>query len=152
MNIYLDQGTLYAGSWATVDGVYATQDPIYGRNWQGDWIRTGPIEAGKWYQVSWVLKDGTDKVEPDKQWLYLNGALVGKAPGASIPVEYVVPRIGRTNMGGDDANNKQRAMTRFHDQEERDGLKGKALVEANRIPVCRGRYDDFRFINAAVTP
>lgn len=152
MNIYLDKGTLYAGSWATVDGVYATQDPIYGYNWKGDWIRTGPVVTGKWYQVTWVLKDATNKVEPDKQSLYLNGKLVGKAPGASIPVEYVVPRVGRTNMGGDTANNKQRCLTRFHDQEQRDGLKGQALGEANRIPAFRGRLDDFRFINAAITP
>jgi hypothetical protein len=135
-----------------VDGAYIVQDPMYGYNWKGDWIIAGPIETGRWYHVAWVLKDGANKVEPDKQSLYLDGKLVGKAPGASIPVEYVPPRVGRTNMGGDTQAGKQRTITRFHDEEERRQMKPKDLNVANQIPAFRGRIDDFRFVNAAEEP
>jgi hypothetical protein len=95
------------------------------------------------------LKDGTNKVEPGKQRLFLNDKLTGSAPAASIPVEYVVPRVGRTNMGGDILNGKQRSMTRFHDQLERDKLKPTELQRLNSVPTFRGRIDDFRFVNAS---
>lgn len=146
MNLYLDKGQLYAGSWATADGVYGDQDPIYGYKWKGDWIRTGPIETGRWYQATWVLKDGANKVEPDRQVLYLNGREVGRAPGASLPVEYVPPRVGRGRIGGESL----RPLTRFHDQEEQDKLKPNARIPV--MPAFRGRFDDFLFINAAVPP
>lgn len=153
MNIYLDQGHLRAGSWAVIDGKAFDQDPVYGYNWNGDWIGTGPIETGTWYWVVWVLKDGSNKVEPDRQSLYLNGVLVGKAPGASIPVEYVVPRVGRTNLEGDSGPGiGQRTITRFHDQMDRDKLKPAELLKVNKLPTFRGLIDDFRFVNAAVEP
>ncbi len=146
MNIYLDGGKLYAGSWAVVDGKYGDQDPLYGYNWKGDWITAGPIEPGKWYQVAWVLKDGTNKVEPDKQRLFLNGKLAGSAPGAAIPVEYAPPRVGRSLIGGGDGT---RAMTRFHDQDDREKLKPAERNRLNQVPTFRGCLDDFRFVNAA---
>lgn len=152
MNLYLYQGSLYAGSWATVDGVAPYQTPIYGYNWKGDWIRVEGIQPGRWYEVTWVLAGGTARVEADKQRLFLNGELVGSAPGAALPVEYVVPRIGRTNMGGDKVSGQQRSLTRFHDQAELDKLPARELNAANKVAVFRGRLDDFRFVNDAVPP
>ena len=150
VNIYLDKGRLYAGSWATVDGIKGTQNPLRGYNWKGDWIDT-PVEPGRWYQVAWVLKNGADKIEPERQHLYLDGKLVGKAPGAAIPAEYVPPRVGRTNLDGGDGQTSgaTSSLTRFHDQDRIDAMKGQERVKANAIPTFRGRLDEFRYINAA---
>ncbi len=145
VNIYLDQGLLYAGSWATVDGVYDKVPPIYGYNWKGNWITT-PVEAGKWYHVTWILKDGQKKVEPDRQSLYVNGKLVGKAPGAGIPVEYMPPRVGRSSDLV-----VPRTLTRFHDQDTVDAFSKKEQA-ALRLATFRGRLSDFRFVQAAEVP
>jgi len=151
VNIYLDQGRLYAGSWATSDNSKLdSRNPVYGYGWNGDWISTEPLEAGRWYHVTWMLRGGTNSVQPDCQSLYLNGKLVGRAPGASLPVEYIPPRVGRTNMGGDDSSGKKRSVTRFHDQETIDSLSGKELKNVNALPTFRGRIDDFKFLNKAV--
>jgi hypothetical protein len=40
-------------------------------------------------------------------------------------------------------------LTRFHDQEEQAALKPNARIPV--MPAFRGRLDDFRFINAAVS-
>jgi hypothetical protein len=147
VNIYLDKGMLYAGSWALLDGpMERSSPPRWGYNWKGDWISAGPVETGRWYHVAWVLKDGTNRVEPDKQHLYLDGKLAGTAPGAAIPPEYIPPRVGRTNFN---KSGIQRVVsrTRFHDQDVLDQAKPSERV--TNFPAFRGRLDDFRFVNAA---
>jgi len=145
MNIYLDKGTLYAGSWAATDGKRDAIPPQYGYNWKGDWMTYGPVEAGKWVHVTWVVKDGRNKVEPDRQRLYINGKLVAKAPGASIPAEYMPPRLGRAADSEDPAN----PLTRFHDQDAINALKEKEKPPVNNF---RGRLSNFEFLNAAREP
>jgi len=145
MNIYLAEGTLYAGSWAVVDGKYDAPPPQYGYNWKGDWMTYGPVEAGKWVHVTWVVKDGQNKVEPDRQRLYIDGKLVAKAPGASIPAEYMPPRLGR----GADSDDLINPLTRFHDQDAINALKANKRPSVKNF---RGYLSDFKFINAAREP
>jgi hypothetical protein len=151
MNIYLDGGNLYAGCFATANGTMFPTDPVSGYNWPGEWIST-PVEAGKWYQVTWVLANASNKIEPDKQALYLNGKLIGRAPAAGLPTSYVAPRIGRTNMQDDFMNGRKNSLTRFHDEAERDKVPVKERTALNTLPVFKGRIDDFRYVNAVELP
>jgi hypothetical protein len=84
--------------------------------------------------------------------LYLNGELVGRAAAGGLPRLYVVPRIGRTNMHNDVMNGRKNSLTRFHDQADRDNVKGRDLNTLNTIPIFKGRIDDFRYVNAAEIP
>ena len=131
-NIYLDGDTLYAGSWAPVDGQVFGSNPVRGRNWDGHWLTQEGIEPGHWYHVALVLRDATSEVEDDKQHLYVNGKHIAGGPGTRIPRSYGAPRIGRA------ATHSWRPgmhIRRCHD--------GKA--EANHF---RGRLDHFRFTHS----
>lgn len=151
MNIYLDAGNLYAGCFATPDGTVFGQDPVSGYNWPGEWLST-PVEAGKWVHVTWVLQDATNAVEPEKQSLYVNGKLVGRAAAGGLPRLYVVPRIGRTNLDNDMMNNRKNSLTRFHDEAERGNVAPRDRNAINHIPIFKGRIDDFRYVNAVELP
>ena len=76
-NIYLHEGTLYAG---IVTG--------------GHWLSTDRIEPGKWHHVSLVLNDATEEEQPDKLHLYLDGETVATGPGTVIPNHHAAPRVG----------------------------------------------------------
>jgi len=80
MNIYLDDGSLYAGTSSA-----KTND------WKGTWLAT-PVEAGKWHHVALVL-DNADPVKfADCFKLYLNGKLVAAGPALLNRPEWA--RIG----------------------------------------------------------
>ncbi|GEM_PF-1080102 len=121
-NIYLFEGKIYAGSWAT--------------EWpgRGSWITSGEVQPDKWYQVTLVLAGATDTVENDKLSLYLDGTLVGKTVARKIPRSYVPPRLG-----GMTYNFFGSPITAFHDNKS---------VPCE----FKGRLSDFRFSNQALIP
>ena len=69
MNIYLENGLLYAGS-----------SSGKAKEWQESWLST-PVEAGKWYHVAVVLDKADREKLTDCFKLYLNGKLVGQGQG-----------------------------------------------------------------------
>jgi len=132
-NIYLDGDTLYAGGWSPAGSMDATGwHPIWGRGWKGDWVSHAGIESGKWYHVSFVVKDAGDTVEPDKHHLFINGEKVATGPGARVPRQYATPRLGQAQIDG-------KLLTRFHD-------------DAKDAAPFRGRIDDFLMANEAILP
>lgn len=114
-NVYLDGGTLHAGGWGVKEK--------FG-SWEGDWISTGGIEAGKWYEVALVLRDATDRVEADKLHLYVDGKPAASGPAKRLPRHHSAPRLGTARS------------TRFHDGQTGNGH-------------FAGRLADFRLVNAA---
>jgi hypothetical protein len=136
-NVYLDGRTLYAGSWAPVDGQIFGTSPVRGRNWDGHWLKQEGIEPGVWYHVVLMLKDATLEVEKDKQHLFVNGTRVDMGPGVRIPRSYGAPCLGHPprhswSRGGD-------VITKFHDGNE----------DEHEIRPFHGRIDDFRWTNTA---
>jgi len=65
-NVYLNNGTLYAGGWSR------------GNNWSGDWLSTSVVKSGTWHHVALVFD------QPDGHLrAYLDGARFGdKVPGS----------------------------------------------------------------------
>jgi hypothetical protein len=122
MNIYLLEGVLYAGSW--------------GEGWPdyGSWISVNGLPSGKWVEVTLVVEDLTDQVEPDKMHLYINGDPVAKGPAKLILPSYCPPRFG-----GMTYNNRGNPLTGFHDKQA-----GSCQF--------KGRLSDVKYINAARHP
>ena len=119
-NIYIDGGTLYAGSWSPEDSMdHEGWYPIWGRDFEGHWLST-EVEAERWHEVTFELSDAGEEVEDDRQHLYLDGELADSGPGVRIPRQYGPPRLGRTELSGN-------LLTRFHDGEEGDatGFSGR---------------------------
>ncbi len=110
-NIYLDNGTLYAGAWATskLGTDKGGWHPVWGRSWDGHWLKHEGIEAGRWYNVVLELRDATTQVEDGKQILHLDGETVATGPGVRVPRHYAPPRIGRAAIP------LRGLMTRLHD-------------------------------------
>ena len=103
MNIYLDNGLLYAGA-----------SSGKAEWWQGSWIST-PVEAGKWQHVALVL----DNAEPGKLTdclkLFLNGKQVAVGQASMNKPNWA-------RIGGD-------WSTRFHDGTKTE--KGAKTVALN---------------------
>lgn len=118
-NVYLDGGKLYAGGWGVKDK--------FG-SWDGDWVSTDAVEAGRWHDVALVLQDATGSVEPDKLHLYLDGERVASGPAKRLPQHHSAPRLGSARS------------TRYHDGET---ASNEAFV---------GRFVDFQLINDARPP
>ncbi len=114
--LYLDGDTLYGGSFAG----------------EAHYITHAGIEAGRWYEVTLALRDAGPAVADDKLHLYVDGSLVGRAPGMRVPMSYAPPRIGRGDLGGG-AN----VHPRYHDDDAGRGT-GRTF---------RGRLADFRMIS-----
>ena len=72
LTIYVSEGLVYAAGWNRAE-----------YNWDGAWL-SAPIESGNWYGVALVIRDATEAVEDDKFEMWVNGQLVGKAPGGQI--------------------------------------------------------------------
>lgn len=128
-NIYLDNGTLHAGSWATsnLGTDKGGWHPVWGRNWKGHWLTFEGIEADRWYDIRLKLTDATTQVADGKQVLLVNDQSVATGPGVRIPRQYAPPRIGTTDVPHRDA------LTTMHDNKK----AGKPF---------RGRIREFRFI------
>ncbi|MFC1712253.1 LamG-like jellyroll fold domain-containing protein [Candidatus Poribacteria bacterium] len=87
-SIYVFEGEVYVGGW-NKDATQVDWNP-------GEWM-SAPVESNKWHGVALVLRDGTDTVEADKFEMWLDGDLVGKAPGSNIYNHADDNGIGDTN-------------------------------------------------------
>jgi len=89
LNIYVHEGLVYGGGWNKSD---------YDPQWNpGSWI-SAPIQSGNWYGVAVVIRDGGPGQEDDKFEMWVNGQLVGKAPGAQLNGHADDNAIGYTNQ------------------------------------------------------
>ncbi len=75
MNIYLYNGTLYAGSWNA-----DTSES----NWGGTWLTSTAVQDGQWHHVVLVLRNGGPTVQPDVVQFYLDGTLVDSGSGSQL--------------------------------------------------------------------
>jgi len=71
LNIYLQNGQLYAGGW----NIPASQS-----GWGGTWL-SGPVTSLAWQHVALVL-NGTSSVQPGALQVYLNGVPLAEGGGA----------------------------------------------------------------------
>lgn len=124
-NVYIQDGTLYAGSLSHKQdwGEFDERDGKYRH-----WLSTDSVEAGRWQRVTLVLKDATENIQKDRLLLYLDGEKVGSGPGVRIPNHHAGPRIGVART------------TTLH--------SGENVSQAG----FRGRIADFRQLNRAEVP
>ena len=74
-NIYVQAGEVIVGGWNKAD---------YTPQWNpGSWI-SAPIGSNEWHAVAFVLRDGAAGQEDDKFEMWMDGVLIGKAPGAEM--------------------------------------------------------------------
>jgi len=72
-NIYVQANEVIVGGWNKAE-----------YDWNpGSWI-SAPIASNEWYAVAFVLRDGADAQEDDKFEMWMDGALIGKAPGGQM--------------------------------------------------------------------
>jgi hypothetical protein len=91
-NIYIRDGTLYAGSMSGKLDWADHSNQEQGNN--GHWLSTDEVSAGQWHRVRFVLEEGTTTVEKGKFSLYLDGEHGETGPGARIPRHHAAPRVG----------------------------------------------------------
>jgi len=73
LTIYVFEGQAYVGGWNRAE-----------YDWNpGSWI-SAPIKSGEWCSVALVLRDGPDEVVDDVFEMWMDGELIGKAPGGQI--------------------------------------------------------------------
>ncbi len=73
LTIYVFDGQVYVGGWNRAE-----------YDWNpGSWI-SAPIGSGNWYAVALVIRDGAEAQEDDKFEMWMDGRLIGKAPGGQI--------------------------------------------------------------------
>jgi hypothetical protein len=73
LTIYVHEGLVYVGGWNRAE-----------YDWNpGSWIST-PIGSNEWHAVALIIRDGTEAVEDDKFEMWMDGRLIGKAPGGHI--------------------------------------------------------------------
>jgi hypothetical protein len=84
--IYVFEGEVYVGGWNRSE-----------YNWNGAWL-SAPVNSNNWHAVAFVIRDGTGAVEDDKFEMWLDGNLIGKAPGGQIHGHGDDNGIGATNQ------------------------------------------------------
>jgi hypothetical protein len=73
LTIYVFDGEVYVGGWNRAE-----------YDWNpGSWL-SAPINSNAWHAVSLVIRDGAEAVEDDKFEMWMDGELVGTAPGGQI--------------------------------------------------------------------
>ncbi len=73
LTIYVFDGEVYVGGWNRAE-----------YDWNpGSWL-SAPISSNNWYAVALVIRDGAEAVEDDKFEMWMDGNLIGKAPGGHI--------------------------------------------------------------------
>ena len=98
LTIYVHEGLVYVGGWNKAE-----------YQWNpGSWI-SAPINSNQWYTVSLVIRDGADAQEDDKFEMWMDGELIGKAPGGQI-----------YNHGNDNAIGYTKQNNVFHDGDGSD--------------------------------
>jgi hypothetical protein len=143
LTIYVSNGEVYVGGWNKAD---------YEPQWNpGSWI-SAPINSNQWYAIALVIRDGTPAQEDDKFEMWMNGNLIGKAPGAEI-----------WNHGNDNAIGYTNQNVVFHDGDgSGDGwffegaidelwILNDALTEAELGPWVGGEQVDME-IGFAIQP
>ncbi|HSH04381.1 MAG TPA: LamG-like jellyroll fold domain-containing protein, partial [Anaerolineae bacterium] len=124
LSIYLYDGELYAGAYMESGGV---------SGWGGDWVTTTQVESGQWHHLVWQMF-GDDLVQADRMSLYLDGELVGTAPGMQT---YNHPNAN--SLGGINGD------TKFHDVGDVTGPGPLAHLFV-------GVIDELRVYNRLLTP
>jgi len=73
LTIYVFDGQVYVGGWNRAE-----------YDWNpGSWL-SAPINSNAWHAVAFVIRDGAEAVEDDKFEMWMDGDLIGKAPGGQI--------------------------------------------------------------------
>jgi hypothetical protein len=73
LTIYVHDGQVYVGGWNRAE-----------YDWNpGSWL-WAPINSNQWYAVALVIRDGAEAVEDDKFEMWMDGRLIGRAPGGQI--------------------------------------------------------------------
>jgi len=73
LTIYVHEGLIYVGGWNRAE-----------YDWNpGSWIST-PIGSNEWHAVALIIRDGAEAVEDDKFEMWMDGKLIGTAPGGHI--------------------------------------------------------------------
>jgi hypothetical protein len=120
LTIYVFDGEVYVGGWNRSD---------YEPQWNpGSWL-SAPINSSEWHAVALVIRDGTAGQEDDKFEMWMDGDLIGKAPGAEI-----------WNHGNDNAIGYTLENNVFHDN---DGSGDGWFFE--------GAIDEIWILNDALT-
>jgi len=86
LTIYVFDGEVYVGGWNRAE-----------YDWNpGSWL-SAPINSNQWYAVALVIRDGAEAVEDDKFEMWMDGNLIGRAPGGHIHNHSNDNAIGYTN-------------------------------------------------------
>jgi hypothetical protein len=73
LTIYVFDGQVYVGGWNRAE-----------YDWNpGSWL-SAPINSNAWHAVAFVIRDGAEAVEDDKFEMWMDGDLIGRAPGGHI--------------------------------------------------------------------
>ena len=72
LTIYIFEGQAYVGGWNRAE-----------YDWNGAWL-SAPINSNEWYAVALIIRNGAEAVEDDKFEMWMDGVLIGKAPGGQI--------------------------------------------------------------------
>jgi len=94
LTIYVHEGLVYVGAWNRAEYM-----------WNGSWI-SAPINSYETHAVALVIRDGTDAVEDGKFEMWMDGILIGTAPGGQM-----------YNHGNDNAIGYTKQNNVFHDDE-----------------------------------
>jgi len=93
LTIYVFEGEVYVGGWNKAE-----------YDWNpGSWI-SAPISSNEWHAVALVIRDGAEAEEDDRFEMWMDGTLIGKAPGGHIH-----------NHSDDNAIGYTKANIVFHD-------------------------------------
>ncbi|MHC4146562.1 MAG: LamG-like jellyroll fold domain-containing protein, partial [Planctomycetota bacterium] len=123
-NIYVQEGQVIVGGWNKAE-----------YQWNpGSWI-SAPIGSGEWHTVALVLRDGGDAQEDDKFEMWMDGELIGKAPGGQM-----------YNHGNDNSIGYSKNNTVYP-----DGAGGSATMAA-QSSYFEGLVDEVWILNQALTP
>ena len=119
LTIYVHEGLVYVGGWNKAE-----------YQWNpGSWM-SAPISSNEWHTVALVIRDGADATEDDKFEMWMDGELIGKAPGGQI-----------YNHGNDNSIGYTKQNNVFHDG---DGSGDGWFFE--------GLVDEVWILNEALTP
>lgn len=119
LNIYLDKNRLYVGGWNTSQKE---------SGWQGTYLNTDKVSAGRWHHVDLVL-DGGQKTTAGALRGYLDGKEFGRGRGSQLWEHR--GSIGIGNING---------TTRFHDGITSDSNLGFS-----------GTVDEVKIFNSALS-
>jgi hypothetical protein len=73
LTIYVHEGLVYVGGWNRAE-----------YDWNpGSWI-SAPITSNQWVAVALIIRDGAEAEEDDKFEMWMDGKLIGTAPGGHI--------------------------------------------------------------------